>query len=44
MSVWDKDTDSLQATDERAASWTDLILERLRQSGKRHVSKRVRRA
>ena len=44
MSVWDEDTDSLQAAQERAASWTAIILERLRVSGKRHVSKKVRAA
>ena len=42
MSVWDEDTDSLQAAEERAASWTAIILERLRASGKRQKSKRVR--
>ena len=44
MSVWNEDTDSLQAAEERAASWTAIILERLRVSGKRHVSKKVRAA
>ena len=44
MSVWHEDTDSLQAAEERAASWTAIILERLSASGKRHVSKRARGA